>query len=63
MNPDKWSTVIMTTNFWWRLKFLFKPHDLIFCWGEDKWFTKGFLGQNYVSIGGVPDSEQHRFRQ
>lgn len=62
MNPDKWSTVILTPTFWWRLKFLFKPHDLMFCWGEDKWFTTGFTGQQYFAIGGVPNKELHRFK-
>lgn len=57
-----WSTVIVRPTFWWRLRYFFKPHDLIFCWGEDRWMTSGFTGQEFLSLGGVPTAMRHRIR-
>jgi len=57
---EDWSTVSFKPNFWWRLKYLFKPHDIMFCWGNDQWFTVGFEDQWYFAIGGVPTSERNR---
>ena len=57
---EKWSTVILKPKFWWRLKFLLNPHDLVFCWGDDKWMLGGFTGEECLSIGGVPANMRHR---
>lgn len=62
MNLAKWSTVIIRPSLWWRLKLLFRPSDLIFCWGEDRYMLKGFLGETYVAIGGVPTHMRQRLR-
>ena len=64
-NPEwwhNWFTVIVMPGFWWRLKFLFKPHDLMFCVGDDEWFTSGFKNQSLWYFGGVPVSQRNRVK-
>ena len=64
MEADRgWSTIILRPSIWWRLKYLFKPHDLIFCWGDDRYMTSGFAGEEALSIGGVPTHMRHRLPQ
>ena len=55
-----WSTVSFRPNFWWRLKYLFKPHDIMFCWGDDRYFVVGMDNQEFISCGGVPTKERNR---
>lgn len=59
-----WSTVIFfKPTLWWRLKMLFKPHDLTFCYSDKYWFADGFTDQQYLSCGGVPDCLHYRLQQ
>jgi len=56
----QWSTVIIRPSLWWRIRALFKPPEIIFCWGQDRYMTKGFLGETLVAIGGVPTHMRER---
>lgn len=56
---SKWSTVIVKPSLWWRIKALFGV-EIIFCWGQDRYMTKGFLGETLFSIGGVPTHMRDR---
>jgi hypothetical protein len=61
LDTDKhWFSVILRPRFWWRLKYLFKPHDLVFCASDDSWFVDGFYNETYLACGGVPDRLRHR---
>lgn len=64
--PDwtQWSSVsFYDLSFWWRLKLLFKPHPLVFCWGEDHWFTDGFLGEQRLYVNAVPNYLQNKIEK
>ncbi len=49
-----WSTVLIEPSLWWRIKALFKQQPIIFCWGQDRYITRGFKGEWLHSVGGVP---------
>lgn len=48
-----WSSVSIKPRFWWRLKYLFRPHYLVFCWdgAGEHWFIAGFDGEVALSAG------------
>lgn len=50
----EWSTIIFKPTFWWRVKALFKCPEIIFCWGQDRWTTRGLKCSEYISVCGVP---------
>jgi len=53
-DEHEWSTVIVEPSLWWRLKALFIPPKIIFCWGQDKFALRGFKGEMFHSVGGLP---------
>lgn len=57
---EDWMTIIVRPSLWWRLKYLFKPHDLIFCTNPRKYFCVGFNDQFVTSIGGIPTKLRDR---
>jgi hypothetical protein len=52
----QWSTVIIRPSLLWRIRALFKRPEIIFCWGENHYMTRGFQGETYFEAGGVPVS-------
>lgn len=59
-DESQWSSVIVRPSLWWRIKALFRQPEIVFCWGQDRYMTKGFLGETYVSVGGVPTDMRQR---
>lgn len=61
-DESQWSSVIIRPSLWWRIKALFKQPEIVFCWGQDRYMLQGFLGEERLSIGGVPLDMHERAR-
>jgi hypothetical protein len=59
-DDTQWTSVIFRPSLWWRIRALFKPPEIIVCWGQDRYMTSGFGGEEYLAAGGVPISMRSR---
>lgn len=61
---NEWSTVVfLKPPLWWRIKQVFRPTELTFCWGQDRYIIRGREGHDLFKMGGIPsDLRTHLIR-
>lgn len=56
IRDSSWAYITLyKSSLWWRIKFLFRPHDIVFGYSDRHWKLKGADGFHWLSVGDLPD--------